>query len=191
MEAQNKYQNGKIYKIVDIGYNKCYIGSTIQALSHRMSKHRTNYINNLPNGTKARELFSEFGLENCKIELIENFPCNNKDELVKQEGYHIQSMTCVNKCIPRNCKEDVYKAYNESHKEQRQEYRDAHKDEKVVYDAAYHEANRDNIAARKNEIVMCVCGHSHRKGDKARHQRSKRHQLYLNKPNENSIQNSF
>ena len=30
---ENKYQNSKIYKIVDVGYNKCYIGSTVEELS--------------------------------------------------------------------------------------------------------------------------------------------------------------
>ena len=25
--GENKYKNGKIYKIVDVGYSKCYIGS--------------------------------------------------------------------------------------------------------------------------------------------------------------------
>ena len=43
MENQNKYQNGKIYKIIDIGYNKCYIGSTCEELSMRMARHRSNF----------------------------------------------------------------------------------------------------------------------------------------------------
>ena len=35
----SKYQNGKIYKITDIGYSKCYIGSTCESLSNsRMSQ---------------------------------------------------------------------------------------------------------------------------------------------------------
>ena len=40
MEKPNKYANGKIYKIVDNAYTGCYIGSTIQPLSSRMSTHR-------------------------------------------------------------------------------------------------------------------------------------------------------
>ena len=32
MEIQNKYDNGKIYQIADIGYNKCYIRSTTEGL---------------------------------------------------------------------------------------------------------------------------------------------------------------
>ena len=39
----NKYQNGKIYKIVDVGYSKCYIGSTCEELSQRMARHRAIY----------------------------------------------------------------------------------------------------------------------------------------------------
>ena len=38
---ENKYQRGKIYKIVDIGCTKCYIGSTIETLSNRMSGLRS------------------------------------------------------------------------------------------------------------------------------------------------------
>ena len=36
----NRYQNGKIYKITDVGYNNCYIGSTTESLSQRMARHR-------------------------------------------------------------------------------------------------------------------------------------------------------
>jgi len=46
----NKYQRGQIYKIVDVGFNTCFIGSTIEPLSKRMSKHRSkykDYINNV------------------------------------------------------------------------------------------------------------------------------------------------
>ena len=39
----NKYHNGKIYEIVDVGYNKCYIGSTTESLSRRFSKHKHPY----------------------------------------------------------------------------------------------------------------------------------------------------
>ena len=39
----SKYQNGKIYKIVDVGYNKTYYGSTCESLSQRMTRHRAKY----------------------------------------------------------------------------------------------------------------------------------------------------
>ena len=43
IEISNKYHKGKIYKVVDIGYNKCYIGSTCDTLSKRMTSHRNKY----------------------------------------------------------------------------------------------------------------------------------------------------
>ena len=43
MDINNKYQNGKIYKITDVGYNKCYIGSTTEGLSTRMARHRASF----------------------------------------------------------------------------------------------------------------------------------------------------
>ena len=40
---ENKYQNAKIYKIADLAYNKCYYGSTTEALAKRMVRHREGY----------------------------------------------------------------------------------------------------------------------------------------------------
>ena len=39
----NVYKNGKIYKIVDVGYNEQYFGSTTVELSKRMTRHRSKY----------------------------------------------------------------------------------------------------------------------------------------------------
>ena len=71
MEIQNKFQNAKIYKITDIGYNKCYIGSTCEELSQRMARHRRKYKSFLSGGKEGHirsfDLFNEYGVENCKI----------------------------------------------------------------------------------------------------------------------------
>ena len=73
MDINNIYHNSKIYQITDIGYNKCYIGSTTEELSQRMARHRAGYKRFLKSGKKLMSsfnLFNEYGLENCKIELI-------------------------------------------------------------------------------------------------------------------------
>ena len=41
--VNNIYKKGKIYKIVDVGYNEQYFGSTVVELSRRMSRHRAKY----------------------------------------------------------------------------------------------------------------------------------------------------
>ena len=80
MDITNKYHNGKIYKIVDIGYNKCYIGSTTEGLSLRMARHRQKFKLFLKDckGSHIRsfDIFSEYGVDNCKIELIEYYKCD-------------------------------------------------------------------------------------------------------------------
>ena len=48
---------------------------------------------------KKIDIFNEFGIENCKIELIENYPCQSKEELFKREGGHIKATECVNRQI--------------------------------------------------------------------------------------------
>ena len=43
-------------------------------------------------------MFEEFGVENCKVEFGEKHPCDSKDELLKQEGFHIRKFDCA-KCV--------------------------------------------------------------------------------------------
>ena len=94
MENQNKYHNSKIYQIVDIGYNKCYIGSTCEELSQRMARHRATFKRFLRVGdtrhVSSYDLFNEYGVENCKIELIEYYKCDTLQELQRREGEHIK-----------------------------------------------------------------------------------------------------
>ena len=100
--VSKRYSNGKIYQITDVGYNKCYIGSTCLKLRRRFLQHIGGYYKYLKGEaeyTTSYSMFEEFGVENCKVELVENYPCNSKDELLKQEGFHIRSFDCVNKCI--------------------------------------------------------------------------------------------
>ena len=79
----------------------CYIGSTIDTLSNRMAGHRSKY-NVFMNEGKGQhyqcfEIFEKYGLDNCKIELVELYPCNSSIELRAREGHHQKSTDCVNK----------------------------------------------------------------------------------------------
>jgi len=60
------YNNGKIYKIINENNETIYIGSTVQSLSQRYTKHSHKAPNN-------------------KIILIENYSCDNCEELRKRE----------------------------------------------------------------------------------------------------------
>ena len=109
------YQNSKIYKIIDIGSNMCYIGSTTKDyLSKRMTEHRNHYsqwLNGKPGNVSAFQIFDTYGVENCRIELIELCPCNSRDELTKLESQYIRSENCVNKVIPDRGMTEYQKEY--------------------------------------------------------------------------------
>ena len=64
----NRYNEGKIYKIVDVAYTKCYVGSTCETLSQRMARHREKYNAYLKDKSKfttSFNLFDEFSVDNC------------------------------------------------------------------------------------------------------------------------------
>ena len=114
----SKYQNGKIYKIVNVGYNKCYIGSTCEELSQRMARHRhsyNTYLKSNKNLERSHLLFDEFGIENCLIILVEQYPCNSREELLRKEGEHIKNTECVNKYVAGR----TVAEYESENKEQR------------------------------------------------------------------------
>ena len=99
------YNNGKIYKIEDLAGEMCYIGSTTKDyLSKRMVKHRSAYkcwlSGTLKTNFSVFQIFEKYGIENCRIVLVELCPCDTRDELLKREAYYVSVLDCVNKYKP-------------------------------------------------------------------------------------------
>ena len=98
----NRYQKGKIYSIVDVGLNLCYIGSTCARLSKTMGRHGADYqiyVGGKKHSTIVHKIFNEYGKENCKSDLVANYPCHSKQALLKREGFQIQTTEGVNRCV--------------------------------------------------------------------------------------------
>ena len=147
----NRYENGKIYKITDAGYNKCYIGSTCESLSKRMERHRKHYreynAGKTRKKTTALDIFNEFALENCKIELIEGYPCSSKEEWLKREGHYIKEIERVNKMVAGRTRQ-------EWKQDKPEKTRGQYKRDKVSARAHYHK-NKDKILEKHFEKVEC------------------------------------
>jgi len=118
----NKYINGKIYKIVCNITDDVYIGSTIQTLKRRLKKH-------MAMDCISKEIIKN---GNYKIELIEDYPCNNKRELELREQYYIDNNKCIN----------IKNAYTDR-KEYNKEYRIKNKNKIKEYDKEYNIKNKD------------------------------------------------
>ena len=155
----NKYENAKIYKIVDVGYNKCYIGSTCESLSQRMARHRNKYSSYQRSKSKfttSFKLFDEYGLDNCKIELIENYPCSNVEELRRREGYYIKELDCVNKIIAGRTGKEYKQDNRDYYLEKKRENYERHQEEKINKAKEYYQQNKDYIQERI-ECPICKC----------------------------------
>ena len=181
METNSKYGNGKIYKIVDNAYTECYIGSTIMALSSRMALHRRDYKQYKAGHAgyvSSYELFDLCGIENCKIELIEDYPCESREQLAKREGYYIMQEKCINKVVAGRTEKEWRDGRREQKKEYDKNYRETNKEKKKATDKAYYEANKEALIAKNKgystEKVECpVCGKTLTRGSIRRHTMTK------------------
>ena len=149
------YQKGKIYKLVSDHTDEIYIGSTIQKLSQRLTKHVSDFRKGR-NKCTSKKLFE---LGKVKIILIENVPCNSKEELLKHERNYIETMVCVNKVIPGRTDAEYYHDNKDKHKEYMKEYCLKNKDKIKEYKKEYCLKNNDKIKESKKE-------HYHKNKDK-------------------------
>ena len=82
------FQLGKVYSVRSLSRPELiYIGSTTQSLAKRMGQHRK-----ASNKCASREIIA---IGDAYIELIENFPCANKEELSARENRHMRALENV------------------------------------------------------------------------------------------------
>ena len=153
------YQQGKIYKIVCHNTGLIYYGSTCEpSLARRLHYHKTSYmcVKYKVKCTSTKVLEND----NYGIFLVENYPCNNKDELRMRERFYIENNECVNKCIPIRFKEEIpllnkghYKRKKTERLEAMKIYYLEHKAEIAEYQKEYREKNKakHNVKVKKRE----------------------------------------
>jgi hypothetical protein len=116
------YQKAKIYKLWSPSKNIIYFGSTTQAISQRLGEHLSNYKKyNNDNTKKYMSSFLVLDCEDYKIELLEEYACNNKQQLEKKEGEYIKNNECVNKRVAGRTNDEYMKYYRENNVEKLRE----------------------------------------------------------------------
>lgn len=97
------YQKSKIYKLWSPSKNLVYYGSTTQTLSQRLAEHLKNFKTYIKfNKDKTKKYCYSYLILECedyKIELVEEYACNNKQQLLKKEGEYQKNNKCVNEKI--------------------------------------------------------------------------------------------
>ena len=170
------YQNGKIYSIRSHLTDDVYIGSTVQSLSNRLAGHKKGYkqwLNKKITYTSSYQIIEKD--YECYIELIENYSCNNKEELHKREGEIIRATTCINKIIPGRTKKEYEKDNKEQISELKKQYHHNNKQQLNEKSKQYYNNNKEQLKQK----YTCECGSTVRKDTKSRHEKSTKHQNFL------------
>jgi len=193
------YTNGKIYKIVSDLTDKIYIGSTCSPLNKRHYAHKQK-----DNKCKSKELIK---LGETRIELIEDYPCERKEQLYAREGYYIRlnKAICINKVIMGRTDEeyrietkDLKQAYYKKNIDNIKEYKRKNKEHYADLWQDYYKKNKDilkekakiynennkEIIAEKSKIdkaikINCLCGEIITKGAKYNHLKTKKHIAFI------------
>lgn len=149
------YEKSKVYKLQhDDGH--FYIGSTINELRVRYKQHK-NYAKSFPN----RKVYSHINNEwdNVKIILIEEFVCDNREQIRRKENEYlkkeIDNPLCLNlllACFDEENRTEYVKNYNKEYRKNNAEYFKAYseKNRDVANEKSkiYYEKNRERIAER-------------------------------------------
>lgn len=90
--------SGKIYKLKNSENDFYYIGSTIDQLSNRVSKHRQDARNNKRPNNLLHKKMNEIGIDKWSYELLLQIDVNNKRELCRKEDEYIDldDINCLN-----------------------------------------------------------------------------------------------
>jgi hypothetical protein len=146
------YQNAKIYKLWSPEGDDIYIGSTTNLLCKRKAAHKYS-----SNASNSKILFEKYN--DVRIELLERFPCDNKEELAKKEGEYIRKNNCVNMRVAGRPKAEYQKeymrVYREKNKnelnEKHREYNQKNKDMLNQKSRVYRENNREMLNQKARE----------------------------------------
>ena len=162
----NKFQRGKIYAIRSADSDMVYIGSTISTLRQRLFQHRAKFKACQAGKSRYITSFQLMELGGHYIELVENYPCADRNELSRREGEIMrETVGCINENIAGRTKAEWYQDNRERI---------------LIKQKQYNQNNKEAIAIRDGQKFKCECGGKYTHEHKARHSRTQRHQAFIN-----------
>jgi hypothetical protein len=194
-KAPTDYSKSKVYTIRSHQTDKYYIGSTTQSLSKRFSKHKETYASYLNGKACYVSSYEILKLGDAYIELLEDVPCETKEQLHKREGELIRQYKdhVVNVNIPGRNKAmwhqehrdqrlkqlaDYYAQNKEEINQKRREERATDGEKLRAKDRAYRKANNKKLKEYYNKKTDCACGGLYSVANKARHMKTEMHLTY-------------
>jgi hypothetical protein len=169
------YQNGKIYTIRCRTDNTLiYVGSTSQPLTKRLGDHKCR-CNNIKYQNMLIYKTINNNWDNWYIELYEDYPCENKEQLCKREGEIIREIGTLNVVINGRTREEYFAENKEIIANKFKTYYQNNKEDKLKYRKIYREEHKESIKEQKSERITCECGCVIRRDDITRHKKTLNH----------------
>jgi len=141
------YSKAKIYKLTSPNTDKVYYGSTVKTLKQRLSQHVSEAKKKLRHHCTSKAIVDA---GECTIELVEECPCENIEELRARERWWIENIPCVNQQIPGRTRNEWRRVYPERVKAWKKAYRQSEHGKAVVkaLRKAYKTSERGKAAQR-------------------------------------------
>ena len=114
-------------------------------------KHKTSMNTERDKNIPLYQKMNELGVENFYIELIENYPCENNDELRAREGHYIRELSTLNKKVETRTKKDYKEDNKEYFKEYDKRYYQEHKEEMNTKSRQRYEEHKEEEKEKRKQ----------------------------------------
>ena len=193
------YSNTIIYKLCckDITITEIYIGHTTD-MRKRKYRHKSSCNNEITKGYNYyvyEFIRNNGGWDNWDMIEIERFEAIDGNDARKKERYYIEELKAtLNNKLPTQTQKEYQEKNKEVIDERNKIYRKTHKEEIKERNKIHYENNKEIISIKKKEYaennkeyfksyytekIECECGCLTRRGDLARHMKTKKHQLII------------
>ena len=174
------YSKAVIYNIYckDKNVLEIYIGSTHDKKEREQGhKDNCNNENDEHYNLKVYKFIREnCGWDNWIFEVIEEFPCENKIQLVIQERYYYDLLKpALNSQRPYVSEEEI----KEERKKYKEKWYQDNIEERNEQNAKWYQDNRDEILKRNKQKHNCECGGKYTTSSKARHLTLNKHKKFM------------
>lgn len=140
------YSKSKIYKIVNTIDDEVYVGSTCRKLAYRFQCHVKKAKEY--ESRKIYDHLNSIGWENVSIELIEEYPCDNKEELLSRERHWVEAIGTLNSKNPYWSTVEKQQYRQTYHKQYRHQNH-----EKLLEDKKrWYQNNKERILEKRKQL---------------------------------------
>ena len=146
------FTKAKIYKITNDYNDEVYIGSTCNKLTKRFSQHRNHCKNEDKKNSPLYSLMNEIGETRFRIQLICDYPCEDKYQLKQKEGEYIRDLGTLNKQIAGRTQQQYKEEHKEYYQEVKKKSAEKHKEENIVRKQLFYINNKERILQRQKEL---------------------------------------